>query len=175
MEDISYLTDHYDKKIERIKQINAPLNFVFITDQHNRLNEHDKGWAIRTTDTLTFELARNHIRSIQYILDRCPEIGFVGSCGEECGGGDAQGLEGGVGGIGEGEETQRRGRKATGETAVVEVGQVGKVQYVVGCPNGRIHLDGVDNIVGKAVGAFLNDIDDFAVWIVKRFKQRSHH
>lgn len=82
MEDISYLTDHYDKKIERIKQINAPLNFVFITDQHNRLNEHDKGWAIRTTDTLTFELARNHIRSIQYILDRCPEIGFVVSGGD---------------------------------------------------------------------------------------------
>lgn len=49
---------------------------------HNRMNEFDMGRAIRTTDTLTFELAKNHIRSIQYILDRCPEIKFVVSGGD---------------------------------------------------------------------------------------------
>ena len=29
MKDLSYLTDHYDEKIKRIKEIDAPLNFIF--------------------------------------------------------------------------------------------------------------------------------------------------
>lgn len=36
MKDLSYLTRHYDEKIARIRALRAPLNFVFITDQHNR-------------------------------------------------------------------------------------------------------------------------------------------
>ena len=36
-DDLRYLTDHYDEKIAQIKQIGAPLNFIFITDQHNEL------------------------------------------------------------------------------------------------------------------------------------------
>ncbi len=75
MEDLRYLTDHYDRKIERIKQIDAPLNFVFITDQHNRLNELGSGGK-------NFELASNAIRSIQYILDRCPNVQYVFSGGD---------------------------------------------------------------------------------------------
>ena len=39
MSDLRYLTDHYDEKIQKILDFNAPLNFVFITDQHNRMNE----------------------------------------------------------------------------------------------------------------------------------------
>ena len=38
MKDLRYLTDSYGEKIARIKAIGAPLNFLFITDQHNRLN-----------------------------------------------------------------------------------------------------------------------------------------
>ena len=41
MNDISYLTDFYDEKIEQIKKLDAPLNFVFYTDPHNRLSEWD--------------------------------------------------------------------------------------------------------------------------------------
>ena len=55
MEDIGYLTDHYDEKIERIKRIGAPLNFVFITDQHNRLNEY--------TNEYTGVKPNNHTRA----------------------------------------------------------------------------------------------------------------
>ena len=76
MNDLTYLTDHYDEKIKRIKEINAPLNFVFITDMHNRLNMTGKG------GNRPYELAANAIRSIQYILDRCPEISFVVSGGD---------------------------------------------------------------------------------------------
>ena len=77
MSDLAYLTKHYDEKIRRIKEIGAPLNFVFITDEHNRLNE----WASHG-EPGKFELAVNAINSIQYILDRCPEISFVVSGGD---------------------------------------------------------------------------------------------
>lgn len=77
MNDLSYLTDHYDEKIKQIKEANAPLNFVFITDEHNRLNEY----AVKG-EPGKFELAANAIHSIQYILDRCPEISFVVSGGD---------------------------------------------------------------------------------------------
>ena len=82
MDDIRYLTDHYDEKIERIKRIDAPLNFVFITDQHNRMNEYTNEYSGVESNKYTRELAANHIRSIQYILDRCPEISFVVSGGD---------------------------------------------------------------------------------------------
>lgn len=70
MKDLSYLTRHYDEKIARIRALRAPLNFVFITDQHNRLTQHalkDQG----IEDPARYELAVDAIRSIQYILDRC--------------------------------------------------------------------------------------------------------
>ncbi len=77
MEHLRYLTDFYDEKIARIHTIGAPLNFVFITDQHNRLNAWASGEAAGH-----YELAVNAIDSIQYILDRCPEISFVVSGGD---------------------------------------------------------------------------------------------
>jgi len=81
MNDITYLTKHYDEKIKRIKDIGAPLNFVFITDQHNRMNEWDLRWHPEK-NPYDFELAVNAIDSIQYILDRCPEISCVISGGD---------------------------------------------------------------------------------------------
>ena len=55
------------KKSERIKRIGAPLNFVFITDQHNRLNEYTNEYTGVKPNNHTRELAVNAIRSIQYI------------------------------------------------------------------------------------------------------------
>lgn len=66
LEDIRYLTDHYDEKIERIREIGAPLNFFFITDQHN--------------DAVSSDVPA--VRSMRYILDRCPEITFLVSGGD---------------------------------------------------------------------------------------------
>ena len=80
MNDIRYLTDHYDAKIAQINEFEAPLNFVFITDQHNRLNY---GSMLRKDPPdRPYELAADHIRSIQYILDRCPGISYVISGGD---------------------------------------------------------------------------------------------
>lgn len=81
MSDIRYLTDHFDQKIARIKEIGAPLNFVFITDEHNRLNEHaqmrnDPGKPVCA------ESALNAVESIRYLLERCPEISFAVSGGD---------------------------------------------------------------------------------------------
>ncbi len=69
MKDLRFLTDHYDEKIERIKKINAPLNFIFITDLHFSLNK--LGNEIRGIEG-QYEWATDHIASMQYILDRCP-------------------------------------------------------------------------------------------------------
>ena len=70
MNDIRYLTDCYDEKIEAINRLEAPLNFVFITDEHNGLGRKKlPGHGDRE-----FGLAVDHINSIQYILDRCPGI-----------------------------------------------------------------------------------------------------
>jgi len=81
MNHLKYLTDHYDEKICRINEINAPLNFVFITDEHNRLIH---GGTRRTLEqsNAPFELAKDHIASIQYILDRCPGISCVVNGGD---------------------------------------------------------------------------------------------
>lgn len=82
MRDLRYLTDHYDEKIDRIKKINAPINFVFITDQHNRMNSYTNECNAVVNDDSTRELAVDAIRSIQYILDRCPGISCVISGGD---------------------------------------------------------------------------------------------
>ena len=82
MKDLSYLTDSYDEKIERIHRIGAPLNFVFITDLHNRMNYYDESFRASRSEETPYELAKDHIRSIQYILDRCPEIDYVISGGD---------------------------------------------------------------------------------------------
>ena len=77
MNDLTYLTSHYDEKIRRIKETGAPPNLIFITDMHNRLNQR----AVKSAPG-QYELAANAIRSMQYILDRCPEISFVVSGGD---------------------------------------------------------------------------------------------
>ncbi len=77
MDNLNYLTDSYDEKIKRINEIDAPLNFLFITDQHNRLNALAAQQSKRP-----FELAVNAVNSIQYILERCPKIRFVVSGGD---------------------------------------------------------------------------------------------
>lgn len=82
--DLHYLTDHYDEKIKKIKEIGAPLNFVFVTDMHNNLisdvhgrflREHPEKY--RQYPGTGYDFLTNDIASIQYILDRCPEIRFV--------------------------------------------------------------------------------------------------
>ncbi len=71
MKDLRYLTDHYDEKIWRIQEINAPLNFIFITDIHFSLNKTD--WELRRMpEANQAEWALDHIESMRYIIDRCP-------------------------------------------------------------------------------------------------------
>lgn len=78
---LQYLTSCYDEKIKKIRELHAPLNFLFITDMHNRL--HEMAFRQENPDNpKPFELAANAIQSIQYILDRCPEISFVVSGGD---------------------------------------------------------------------------------------------
>lgn len=82
MRKLRYLTDSYDEKIERIHAIDAPFNFVFITDMHNRLNEleqkeHNEEWKPANK---TF--AVDAVESIAYILERCNGIRFVVSGGD---------------------------------------------------------------------------------------------
>ena len=78
MNDIRYLTDCYDEKIEAINRLDAPLNFVFITDEHNGLGRKKlPGHGDRE-----YGLAVDHINSIQYILDRCPGISCVVNGGD---------------------------------------------------------------------------------------------
>ncbi|MBQ7720050.1 MAG: metallophosphoesterase [Clostridia bacterium] len=80
MNEISYLTDRYGEKIEEINDFGAPLNFVFITDMHNRLSCA----PIPGGGDRLYGLAADHIASIQYILDRCPGISCV-VCGGDIG------------------------------------------------------------------------------------------
>lgn len=79
MRDISYLTDHYDEKIRKINELDAPVNFVFITDQHHMMNK----FAVETgLYGGGYEDSIAHVESIQYIIDRCPGIQFVVSGGD---------------------------------------------------------------------------------------------
>ncbi len=68
MDDLRYLTASYDAPIARVKAIGAPLNFIFITDAHNRI--HELGDPVKA------------VRSMQYILERCSEIAFVVNGGD---------------------------------------------------------------------------------------------
>ena len=70
--DIRYLTDGYDEGIARLKAIDAPLNFVFITDVHHRL-ESDGRLDLSSIPA---------IQSIEYILQRVPNIQCVVSGGD---------------------------------------------------------------------------------------------
>lgn len=81
--DLSYLTDYYDVKIEKIKQLDAPLNFIFYTDPHNGMTEWDcpKHSDYASDD---FESAVDAVDSMQYIIDRLPELKCV-VCGGDLG------------------------------------------------------------------------------------------
>jgi hypothetical protein len=80
MEHLRYLTDHYDEKIQKILDIDAPLNFIFITDQHNRMNQY--AYENKYLEIDGYELGVNAVDSMQYILDRCPNIACVISGGD---------------------------------------------------------------------------------------------
>ena len=80
MKDLSFLTGSYDKGIERINSIGAPINFLFITDAHNRMIEY--AVAEKIVPGPKWELAVDHINSMQYIIDRCPGIQCVISGGD---------------------------------------------------------------------------------------------
>ena len=80
MRDLSYLTDHYDEKIRQIRDFDAPLNFIFITDQHNRMNQYAVEYGI--LDLPGYELGVDAVDSMRYILDRCPNIRCVVSGGD---------------------------------------------------------------------------------------------
>ncbi len=69
MKDLSYLTDRYDEKIQKVLSIGAPLNFIFYTDPHNGLSRHDcpKHPDYAPTD---YESAVDALNSMRYILDR---------------------------------------------------------------------------------------------------------
>ncbi len=81
--DLSYLTDNYDAKIEKIKRINAPMNIIFYTDPHNGLSEWDcpKHEDYASDD---FESALDTVASMQYIIDRLPNLKCV-VCGGDLG------------------------------------------------------------------------------------------
>lgn len=76
MRDVSYLTDKYSDKINAVNEFGAPLNFVFITDPHNRMNEFSVKEG-RVEGLSEYEYAVDAVRSIQHILDRCQGIGMV--------------------------------------------------------------------------------------------------
>ncbi len=85
-EDLRYLTAHYDEKIARINRIGAPLNFLYITDQHHRLTQYIP--EMESSDDMEYHrnkpttYATPAIRSMQYIIDRCPNMRFVVSGGD---------------------------------------------------------------------------------------------
>ena len=83
MKDLSYLTDSYDEKIEQIRALNPDLSFVFITDMHNRMNEFARD-DLHMNYPYGVECAADAIDSIQYILDRVPNIRCV-VCGGDIG------------------------------------------------------------------------------------------
>lgn len=64
MRDLSFLTDSYDEKIERIHNLKAPLNFVFITDQHNRMNYYDEDFKAGRSEKIPYELAADSFKGM---------------------------------------------------------------------------------------------------------------
>ena len=81
--DLRYLTDFYDAKIEKVKRIDAPLNFIFFTDPHNGLTEWDcpKHDDYAPTD---YASGIDAAKSMQYIIDRLPQLKCV-VCGGDLG------------------------------------------------------------------------------------------
>lgn len=79
---LSYLTDSYDEKIKRVNAIAAPFNFVFITDMHNRLNELNFEYHNIPYEHAEVSFAVSAVQSIEYILQRCPQISYVISGGD---------------------------------------------------------------------------------------------
>ncbi len=77
MKDLHYLTDSYNEKIAKINSFAAPLNFIFITDEHNRMNH-----MTAVKHGAPYELASDAIDSMRYIIDRCPGISFVVNGGD---------------------------------------------------------------------------------------------
>ncbi|MBQ0102110.1 MAG: metallophosphoesterase [Firmicutes bacterium] len=81
MADISYITDSFEEKIRRVNEIGAPVNFLFITDEHNRLHEYSR--KKRNPDNpQPYELASNAIEAVRYVIERCPSIQFVVNGGD---------------------------------------------------------------------------------------------
>ena len=83
MKDLRYLTDSYGRGIRRIQEIDAPLNFIFMTDQHNGMNEMSARYR-NAENPEPYERASDAIDSMQYILDRCPGISMA-ICGGDIG------------------------------------------------------------------------------------------
>ncbi len=82
MGDVRYLTDYYDEKIRRIQEINAPLNFVLITDLHAAPDRTEVGVVYAST--------LRQIQSIRYVLDRC-KVDFLICGGDAADDGDRRG------------------------------------------------------------------------------------
>ncbi len=76
MKDLRYLTNSYDRGIQRILDIDAPLNYIFMTDQHNCMNEMEARYK-NPDNPGPYERASDAIDSMQYILDRCPNISMA--------------------------------------------------------------------------------------------------
>ncbi len=72
MKDIKYLTDEFDKKIEQIKAIDAPLNFIFITDQHHNLMKYATNGAEGK-----YEDGLAHVEALRYVIEKCGNINCV--------------------------------------------------------------------------------------------------
>lgn len=80
---LSYLTDYYDEKIEKVKKIGAPLNFIFYTDPHNGLTYHDyKNNPDYPPNS--YESALDTIESMKYIIERLPNLNCL-VCGGDLG------------------------------------------------------------------------------------------
>lgn len=82
MNKLCYLTDFYDEKIKKINDIDAPFNFVFITDMHNRLSEQALKSRNLDIKPANISFAVDAVDSIAYILERCKGISFVVSGGD---------------------------------------------------------------------------------------------
>jgi len=72
-----YLTDHFAEKINKINSFGAPLNFVFITDQHHNLIKY-----ATNAEAGKYEDGIAHVEAIRYVLERCPGIRCVISGGD---------------------------------------------------------------------------------------------
>ena len=78
--DIKYLTDSYEEGIERLKMLDAPLNFVFITDPHHRMPVYKScGYNKMSYEDVS---ALGVVQSIEYILQRVPNIQCIVNGGD---------------------------------------------------------------------------------------------